>query len=305
MSRRRTREAGRVHANLLQFLVSVTDATMARVHRQTRLNNGSLMQINYVRRGHGSPLLLIHGLGSSWHTWRTVLDTLARERSVIAIDLPGFGKSPALLAAPSIDSLADAVTLFLREHDLIGTDAVGSSMGARLVLELARRGGVVGTVVSLDPGAFWSGWQRYRFHASVWTFVRLLRMMQSSLPAITANERSRAALMWALSAQPGRLSAAQVLEEMQGYVSAASFDDLLAQLAHGKPQRGAPRGTIGDKRMVIGWGRDDRLCHPRQARRALQLFPDATMHWFERCGHYPHWDAPEETARLILETTEQ
>jgi pimeloyl-ACP methyl ester carboxylesterase len=54
---------------------------------------------------------------------------------------------------------------------------------------------------------------------------------------------------------------------------------------------------------VIGWGRFDRICFPRQAARAQELFPDAHIHWFERCGHYPHWDAPEETARLILATT--
>ena len=57
------------------------------------------------------------------------------------------------------------------------------------------------------------------------------------------------------------------------------------------------------KPLVIGWGRIDRVCLPRQAARAQQLFPDARLHWFERCGHFPHWDAPEETARLILDTT--
>lgn len=262
------------------------------------------MQINYIRRGHGTPLLLVHGLGSSWRTWQTVIEILARERSVIAIDLPGFGKSPPLAEAPSIDGLADALTVFLTEHDLIGVDAVGSSMGARLVLELARRGNVVGTVVSLDPGGFWLGWQRYSFHASVWTFSRMLRMLQPSLPRLAYTDWTRAALMWALSAQPRRLAPALVLGEISGYTGAATFEPLLAQLAHGAPQRGAPAGSLTrNKRMVIGWGRNDRLCYPRQARRALQLFPDATLHWFERCGHFPHWDAPEETARLILDTT--
>ena len=33
------------------------------------------------------------------------------------------------------------------------------------------------------------------------------------------------------------------------------------------------------------------------------MFPDARLHWFERCGHFPHWDAPQETVRLILDNT--
>ena len=45
------------------------------------------------------------------------------------------------------------------------------------------------------------------------------------------------------------------------------------------------------------------LLLPRQAARAQAAFPPARLHWFEQCGHYPHWDQPAETARLILETT--
>ena len=54
---------------------------------------------------------------------------------------------------------------------------------------------------------------------------------------------------------------------------------------------------------AIGWGRKDRLCLPRQARRAQTAFPSATLHWFAQSGHFPMWDQPEETIRLILEST--
>jgi pimeloyl-ACP methyl ester carboxylesterase len=53
----------------------------------------------------------------------------------------------------------------------------------------------------------------------------------------------------------------------------------------------------------VGWGRQDRVCLPRQAARVLQAFPDARLHWFDRCGHFPQWDAPRETERLILRVT--
>jgi pimeloyl-ACP methyl ester carboxylesterase len=110
--------------------------------------------MNHIRRGTDKPLLLIHGLGGSWRSWNPLLNDLAAQREVIAIDLPGFGNTPPLLGEVSIRTLADAVTEFLTAQDLIGIDAVGSSMGARLVLELARRGGMLGAVVSLDPGGF-------------------------------------------------------------------------------------------------------------------------------------------------------
>ena len=84
--------------------------------------------------------------GGSWRSWNTILAELAGEREVIAVDLPGFGATPPLDGEVSIRTLADAVTDFLHANDLIGIDVVGSSMGARLVLELARRGGVLGGV---------------------------------------------------------------------------------------------------------------------------------------------------------------
>ncbi len=123
--------------------------------------------MNYVRRGTGKRLLLIHGLGGSWREWSPILDDLTAEREVIAVDLPGFGATPPIRGEVSVRTLSDAVTEFLISNELTGIDAVGSSMGARLVLELARRGGVLGAVVSLDPGGFWRGWERHAFYASV------------------------------------------------------------------------------------------------------------------------------------------
>ena len=116
------------------------------------------MEFNFVKRGQGKPLLLIHGIGGSWRTWDPIINGLAAQREVISIDLPGHGQTPALSGENSIYTLADALELWLEEKQLTGIDCVGSSMGARLVLELARRG-VVGAVVSLDPGGFWKGWQ--------------------------------------------------------------------------------------------------------------------------------------------------
>jgi pimeloyl-ACP methyl ester carboxylesterase len=42
---------------------------------------------------------------------------------------------------------------------------------------------------------------------------------------------------------------------------------------------------------------------PRQAARATELFPDAVLHWFAQCGHFPQWDAPDEAVQLILDST--
>lgn len=265
------------------------------------------MQLNTTKSGVGKPLLLIHGLGGSHKSWQTIAGDLAKEREVVAVDLPGSGETPPLDGPVNIATLCDALAIYIRENDLVGVDAVGSSMGARLVLELARRGAesgepMVGAVVSLDPGGFWSKTQVKFFYNSVKTSVKLVRLLQPVMPFLTGNPVTRTLLLAQFSAAPWKLSSQVTLDEMRTFASSPSFDEILDNLAFGDKQRGAAKGSI-QKPLVIGWGRRDYVCFSGQSRRALRLFPDAKLHWFEACGHFPQWDAPEETVRLILETT--
>lgn len=254
-----------------------------------------------IRRGHGKPLLLVHGLGGSWRSWNPVIENLAREREVIAVDLPGHGKTPPLPGKATTLAIADALVEFLTLNELTGTDAVGSSLGARLVLELARRG-VLGAVVSLDPGGFWQGWEKVVFYRSLYLSIRLLRLLHRFMPFITRHALTRTLFFSQLSAHPWNLSPQLLLDEMESYVASPSFDELLHDLRYGASQQGVPAGKLQHP-MTIGWGRRDRVCFRRQAARALALFPDACLHWFDHSGHFPQWDAPEETARLILSRT--
>jgi pimeloyl-ACP methyl ester carboxylesterase len=236
-----------------------------------------MMKMHHIRRGTGKPLLLIHGLGGSWRSWQTVLTSLAAERDVIAVDLPGHGDTPSLSGETSIRTLADAVTEFVSENDLHGVDAVGSSMGARLVLELARRGGVLGSVVSLDPGGFWQGWQVPYFYHSINLSIKLVRLLQPVMPALTGNVISRSLLFAQFSARPWRIAPEVALDEMRSFAASPVFDELLYNLAYGEEQEGAPTGAI-EHPLVIGWGRRDRVCLPGQAELALEKFPDARLH---------------------------
>lgn len=260
------------------------------------------MHMHYERIGQGKPLLLIHGIGGSCKSWDSIINQLALQREVIAIDLPGHGKTPALKGEVSIRTLADAVTLFLQESNMTGIDTVGSSMGGRLVLELFRRGGVLGAVVSLDPGGFWKRWEIPFFYYSIAASIRIVRLLQPVMPGISKSAIGRSLLLLQFSKKPSQLSPQLVLNEMQAYAASPSFDELLRNLAYGEQQKGAPHKE-GAKPLAIGWGKNDRVCFPKQGARAIKLFPDATLHWFENCGHFPHWDAPLKTIELIYKTT--
>ncbi|MDV8002747.1 alpha/beta fold hydrolase [Rhodococcus sp. IEGM 1408] len=259
------------------------------------------MTLNHVRRGKGSPLLLVHGLGAGWRSWEPILNDLAASREVIAVDLPGFGESPPLDGEVSIATLADAVAGFIKELGLDGIATAGQSMGGRIVLELARRG-VGGDTVALDPGGFWSDRELAIFSATLRPSIALVSAVRGALPALLSNPVSRTALLAQLSARPWALSAQTVLPDVTGLADAPATGAAMDALTKGPKQQGAPAGTVPGL-VTIGWGRRDLVTVPRQARRACTAFPDAELYWFDRCGHFPQWDAPQEAIRLILDRT--
>ncbi len=258
------------------------------------------MELNHKRVGDGPPLLLIHGLGGSRNSFDPILDALAAQREVIAIDLPGFGESAPMPGEATIPAYAAAVTTFLEAHSLRGVDVVGSSMGARLAMELARRG-VVGRVVALDPGGFWGPGPRRFFKYSVGASVALVNAIRPLLGLLTGNPVTRTILLPQFSARPWAVPRKTVLPELLGF-RAPSARSALRNLTDGPQQEGAPAGSLLGS-MLLVWGTRDLVTLPSQSRRALELFPDATLELIPRCGHFPHWDQPDRTIELILAHT--
>lgn len=243
---------------------------------------------------------MIHGLGGHWQSWNPIIDRLSASRELILFDLPGHGSTPAEPDSGTFAGLVGSVERMIAREGFGAIDIVGSSMGGRIALELARRGGT-GAVVALDPGGFWKGWERAFFKTTIGLSVKLLRALETSLPAISRNAALRSVLLAQLSAHPWRLDPTAIADELQSYASTSTFDTLVRDLGDGPIQQGP--AAIGSGPVTIGWGRHDRLCLPRQARRAVAAFPLARHVWFDHSGHFPHWDEPEAAARLVLSAT--
>lgn len=264
------------------------------------LKQRKAIMLNFKRQGTGRPLLLVHGLGGSWQSWTTILPALSESRDVVAVDLPGHGKTPTGSDSDTFKGLADSVEAFIVEQGFDGIDIVGSSVGARIVLEMARRG-KVGATIALDPGGFWQYWERTYFRSTLLASIKLVRGLETALPTLSRSAVSRSMLLAQLSARPWKLDGEIVANELKSFATTKTFDALVRDLATAPQQTGPAADT--SKPVVIGWGRQDRLCLPRQAARAQDAFPSARLHWFEKCGHFPMWDQPDETIHLILRET--
>lgn len=56
------------------------------------------LKLHYLEMGSGDPILLLHGWPTSAYLWRNLMPTLAEKNRVIALDLPGFGRSDKRLS---------------------------------------------------------------------------------------------------------------------------------------------------------------------------------------------------------------
>jgi pimeloyl-ACP methyl ester carboxylesterase len=87
--------------------------------------------------GEGAPVVFVHGLGGNWQTWLENLPAVARERRVVALDLPGFGESEMPAGRISVRGYARLVEELCRRLDLGPVALVGNSMGGFTVAEMA------------------------------------------------------------------------------------------------------------------------------------------------------------------------
>jgi len=96
------------------------------------------INIAYIDEGKSDKvLLLIHGLGTSAKSWIKNIPTLSKEYRVIAVDLPGYGKSDKGFYKYSMSWNAQVLTEFLTELKIDKATFIGHSMGGQISLHAA------------------------------------------------------------------------------------------------------------------------------------------------------------------------
>ncbi|MEM9038082.1 MAG: alpha/beta hydrolase [Actinomycetota bacterium] len=96
-------------------------------------------RVHVVRAGVGRPVLLLHQTPRSWDEFREVIDLLADEYHLVAVDLPGMGASDPHPDGPSIERYADAAAAVLEHLGLGPVAACGHHTGGVVAVDLAAR----------------------------------------------------------------------------------------------------------------------------------------------------------------------
>ena len=156
------------------------------------------------------PMVFIHGAAFDHSVWQWQSRYFAHHgHSVLAVDLPGHGRSPGALRT-TIEEWADWVAAFLDAATLSEVVLIGHSMGSLVALETALKHGarlsklaLVGTAAPMPVGEAFMAAALDRSPAAldmeaVWGHSRHAQLMQSPVPGMTLlgasrslNERSK------------------------------------------------------------------------------------------------------------------
>jgi pimeloyl-ACP methyl ester carboxylesterase len=238
------------------------------------------------------PLVLLHGLGASRAVWDPVVDLLAAEREVVALDMPGFGAEPPLPGGvePSPANLAAAMRARCAELGLERPHLAGNSLGGWVALEMGREGWAA-SVTAISPAGLWKrplGPRRRDPHA----IAGRVRPLVSLALRIRAP---REAILRTFAARPERVPVREGRELVLGWIDASGYAGAnLAMRTH----LFDPEGYPADVPVTIAWGEHDRLVGPpKPARRPA----GARFLTLRGVGHTPTWDDPALIARILLE----
>jgi pimeloyl-ACP methyl ester carboxylesterase len=254
--------------------------------------------LSYARVGSGEPLLLLHGIGHHRQAWDPVVHLLAAERDVIAVDLPGFGVSPALPDGLRHDlpTMNAALGALCEALEVERPHVAGNSLGGLLALELGREK-LVRSVTALSPAGFWTrAERRYAF-----IVLRSMRGIARRVPlplveGLSRTAAGRTVLTSTIYARPGRRSPDAVVAETLALAQATGFEETLRAGVDLKFTDDIPGVPV-----TVAWGTQDRLLLRRQGVRARQVIPRARLVRLPGCGHVPMNDDPALVARVILD----
>ena len=226
-----------------------------------------------------------------------MLPVLEERFDVLAVDLPGFGRSEPF--PPSVDStpeaLADAVEDEMGRAGFDRAHLAGNSLGGWVSLELARRGRAE-SVTAISPAGLQHARER-EWGLAVLSTVRWVSRNAPAPEALWRNAVARTLFVSTCYARGWKKDPDEAMEESELFANCSGFDATRPFLFDRQPRD----LTTLDTPVLLLWGTLDMVLLPRQGRRFERLIPDAELRYMRGLGHTPMSDAPEALAEAITE----
>jgi 4,5:9,10-diseco-3-hydroxy-5,9,17-trioxoandrosta-1(10),2-diene-4-oate hydrolase len=250
----------------------------------------------------GSAVILVHGLGGFIENWMYNVEPLAKQHRVYAMDLVGFGRSDKTPLVKDIYGIVQFISDFMDAKKITKATLIGNSLGGGLILLFALRFPQKVEKLVLVDNAGMGRDVIVDFKVCSLPFLGEL-LIKPSLegteklwrkivydPALVTPDLVK--MCYELGALPN--AAKSLLSVLRAGINlcgqrAKLTKPLLKDLAN-----------ITAPTLIL-WGKQDRIISVKHAPIAAAKIPGAKLHLFEKCGHMPMFEHPDEFNKLVLD----
>ncbi|NNF52217.1 MAG: alpha/beta fold hydrolase [Gammaproteobacteria bacterium] len=250
---------------------------------------------HYLDGGTGPTVVLVHGFGGDSDNWLLIARALGKSFRVIAVDLPGFGRSPAPVDGNfNVRRQAHRLGDFIQALTPETVHLAGSSMGGQIVAVLAaERPELARSVALLDPLGI-------EGEAGVTPSITMQRLTAGQNMLLPADNAAFAEMIKLMFYREPWMPGVMMRYYRQGWLESlpqltkvfADITDEYVPLAPLLPAIDAP--------VLVIWGADDNILPASGAevlgaglrRNEIVIIP--------QCGHLPMIEKPRTTAEHYL-----
>jgi pimeloyl-ACP methyl ester carboxylesterase len=246
-------------------------------------------------RGEGPAVLLVHGYGSSHDVYLGLIDELVETgHRVLAVDLPGFGRSDRLPGDYTPAGLASLLATLLDDRGIDRADVVAHSWGCSIALRLAldHRDRVNRLVLT-------SAWV---YEEQVPPFLRWSRARGVGEALFTLFYRERAADRYEMSwYDPERFVVQDHIDAVERSLRRPGTARAALEAARGQrfEEIEARYHEVHAETLIV-WGRQDAVASLDSGERLEQDLPRSRLVVLERCGHVPMMERADRYNAEVL-----
>ena len=265
---------------------------------QSNIENVNGTDVHYLSAGTGETILLIHGWPTSSFLWRNIIPELSKNNHVIAIDLPGFGKSSKKLQdSYSFNYYEKILDDFLTQLNIEKAHLVVHDLGGPLGLMWAvKHSEKVKSLVLLNTLVY-----------PEFSWAVKLFMLASYLPGVKNYLTSEKGIVAAIRLgvfDKSKLNREVLTNYHEPFQTVEDRKVLLKTI-----QRLNPKGfnTIAEKLpefkvpLRLIYGENDKILPDvaKTMERVKSDLPQAELFRIPNCGHFLQEDEPEKVAELL------
>lgn len=235
------------------------------------------ININYDIIGSGNPIILLHGWGTNYNTFKNLSNLLKNYFEVFLIDLPGFGKSGEPPHIYNLDNYLHFLNTFIEELQIENPIILGHSFGGRIAIKYSAISKNISKLILVDSAGI-------KHKKKIGTRLSILKYKWLKFYYRKTKNITKFNQLIKVSGSSDYISSSNI---MKGTMTKVINENLKSQLSKIKVE------------TLIIWGKDDQATPYSDAILMKNKIKNSGLVTFENVGHFPYLERKNQFNRVI------